>query len=229
MADAASSTIGTFLTEVQDCRAQAQGDPALAQALIAVKRWQSQRFAQTYADLLRSPIYGGCARFFLDELYGARDFSLRDAQFARIAGPLERNFLAAVAQTATTLAQLHAVTERLDLAMARHWLDLRAMPVQQRYASAWKALGCADQRQWQLDTVLELGRSLGQLTRKKSLGMMLRLMRKPAELAGLGALQTFLETGFAEFSRIAAQPQHLDQFLDIIASRESQWMASLFA
>ncbi|GAB4211719.1 MAG: hypothetical protein Fur007_02590 [Rhodoferax sp.] len=229
MAEQTTQTIGAALAEVEACRARAEHDPALAQALGAIKRWQSQRFAHTYADLLDSPIYSGCARFFLDELYGTRDFSQRDAQFARIAGPLERRFPAAVADTAATLAQLHAVTEQLDLDMAQQWMTLATVPVAQRYAQAWKAVGCATQRQWQLATVLELGRSLGQLTRKKGLRVMLRLMRKPAELAGLGALQLFLESGFDHFSTIAAEPAHLTAFLETIEARESQWMAALFA
>lgn len=57
-------------------RAEARAlDPGLA----VLRAWQSQRLARTYADLLDDPAYAPACRFFLSEIYAARDFSQRDA------------------------------------------------------------------------------------------------------------------------------------------------------
>ena len=95
------------MAHVAALRKAAMERPELNQAIIEVKKVQAQRFASTYADLLESPVYSPSARFFLEELYGARDFSLRDEQFARIAGALEFTFPSHVVATAIALARLH--------------------------------------------------------------------------------------------------------------------------
>ena len=66
----------------------------------------------------RSRATRGAARFFLDDLYGPRDFSERDAQFARIVPALVRLFPHEIVGTVQALAALHALSERLDSAMA---------------------------------------------------------------------------------------------------------------
>ena len=50
---------------------------------------------------------------------------------------------------------------------------------------------------------MKLGQDLTRFTRMPGLRMMLRMMRKPAQAAGLGALQHFLETGFDTFGAMA--------------------------
>ena len=55
------------------------------QRLVELKRWQSDRLARTYEDLAREPRYRAATRFFLDDLYGTKDFSGRDEAMMRIA------------------------------------------------------------------------------------------------------------------------------------------------
>src|SRR6478735_3941386 len=106
------------VAEVEQLRHENRAAPGLAGAVSAVKALQSRRFAGTYADLLAGGPYAAAARFFLEELYNDRDYTERDAQFARIAGAMEKLFPRDVADTAAALAELHALTESLDHAMA---------------------------------------------------------------------------------------------------------------
>ena len=117
----AAHTIRQSLSRVTTLRALASSDPELERALKAIKHFQARRFAGTYRDLLESDTFAAPTHFFLNELYGERDFSERDAQFARIAGALQTFFPAQVVETATALADLHALTESLDLEMARQY------------------------------------------------------------------------------------------------------------
>ena len=57
-----------------------------------------------------------------------------------------------------------------------------------------------------------MGNELAQLTRKPGLRTMLRMMRKPAHAAGMGALQQFLESGFDTFGQLARQRGAVEQF-----------------
>ena len=220
--------IRNAVARVAALRQQAMGRTGLANAVSEIKHLQARRFEGTYADLLQTPQYGPAAQFFLNELYSDKDYSERDAQFSRIAGALERIFPEAVVHTAVALAQLHVLTEELDVSMAEHWLahpnDTEAV----RYIKAWQAVGRRSDRDQQLATTLEVGAELDRLTRKPGLRTMLRLMRRPADLAGLGALQRFLESGFDTFATMGKKTGAVSHFLNLVGTRESKLIARLF-
>lgn len=224
----AKNIIRDAVTRVSVQRQAAAADPALAQAVHHIKRIQALRFAGSYADLLQSNQYRSAALFFLEELYSEKDYTLRDAQFARIAGALERIFPDQVVLTAVSMAQLHALTEELDLAMAMQWRLLDDADDASNYVSAWRTVGRRADRQLQLSSVIELGRELGRLTRTPGLRLTLKMMRGPANLAGLGSLQRFLESGFDTFAAMGRKGQGADFFLNTVRDRESSMLNRLF-
>lgn len=225
----AARTIRDAVAAVASLRQSAAGDARLLGALGEVKRLQSKRFAGTYADLLQGGLYQPAATFFLEELYGDKDYARRDEQFARIAGAIETLFPAHVADTAASLARLHALTEDLDLQMARIWLqqDAQGLPAR-RYAHAWRQLGRRQERADQLQSVIRLGEELARLTRMPGLRTMLRMMRGPASAAGLGALQHFLEIGFDTFAGMSRRRGTVETFLDTVRQREEALFALLY-
>jgi hypothetical protein len=223
----AAHTIRDAIARVAALRTQAQNSPALGEALRAVKQLQAQRFAGTYTDLLDQGPYGAATQFFLSELYGAHDFAERDAQFARIADALQTLFPKQVVATATTLAQLHVLTEELDCALARAWMEQPLefdTPQALRYVRAWRQMAASAQRARQLQMVVQTGKELERLTRLPGLRLMLKLMRKPALASGLGNLQRFLESGFDTFADLAQQPDGVATFLAWVQQRETGWM-----
>lgn len=226
--DASAQQIRDALQAVAQLRQKHAADPLLSRASLEVKRFQARRFQATYADLLQSPRYKTAAAFFLEELYGDRDYAERDQQFARIASTIARLFPQAVVNTAAALAQVHALTESLDDVMAEQWqadiADLEKLAEVPRYIDCWRKVADAAARHRQLEVVLNLGRELDRLTRKPGLRTLLRLMRGPANAAGLSSLQRFLESGFDAFADMrGAQP-----FLDLIEQRERKCIRSLF-
>lgn len=228
----AAATIRDAVARVAALRQDTAASPVLHTATLAVKTFQARRFAGTYADLLASKEYAGAARFFLDDLYSDKDYSLRDAQFARIAGALQRLFPRQVVATAVMLAQLHVLTEELDRQMALAWMGgavgVNGDPVAQ-YMACWSRVGRETDRNRQLAMVLEVGAELDRLTRTPGLRMMLRMMRRPATAAGLGSLQTFLESGFDIFAQMAGKEARAQKFLSTIRERESAWIRRLTA
>lgn len=223
----ASKEIREALARVTALRQLATGPGELAGALQTIKHLQAQRFAGTYPDLLADPTFSPSIRFFLEELYSARDFSDRDAQFARIAAAIERTFPESVIATVRALAELHRQTEELDMAMAQAWRQASGLNDAARYLVTWRTVNQRSARNWQLATVLNIGETLGRLTRKPGLRLLLKMMRGPAEIAGLGSLQGFLESGFDHFSGMAKSGA-VDTFLGIVRTRESAWIQQLF-
>jgi hypothetical protein len=217
-----AASILNHLQSVAEERARRRADAALSARVDAVKRFQHQRFSRTYADALAQPRYSAAAQFFLDDLYGPRDFSERDEQFVRIVGPLTRLFPAEIVATVAHLAELHALSEALDGALGA------ALPTPEidaaRYVAGWQAVGRPEQREHQVVLMLSIGHAIDRYTRNPILRHSLRLMRAPAHAAGLAALQGFLEKGFDTFRAMRGA----DPFLQLVATRERELISLLF-
>lgn len=200
-------------------RAQEEGLVAKVRAL---KEFQQRRFRHTYADLLSSQRHGAACHFFLEELYGPSDFTQRDEQFAKVVPSLVRLFPKEIVHTVASLAELHAMSERLDTEMGRHLVLPRVDAAS--YINAWRATGRTAQRTRQIELTLDVARSLDALTRKPLLRNALRLMRPPARAAGLGELQQFLERGFDTFRAMKGA----QEFVVTVEGRERELAAALF-
>lgn len=211
------------LAAVQAERERRASRPALAQRVQALKAYQQARLACTHGDLLADPRCAPAARFFLDELYGPRDFSSRDAQFARVVPALVRLFPGAVAAIVERVSALHALSEGLDTAMADAlpdgFIDSCA------YAQAWRTLGRPGAREQQIAWVVDIGLALETHAKRPLLRQTLRWMRGPAHAAGLSDLQAFLETGLDAFARLPSAAE----FLDTVSRRERELARALFA
>ncbi len=226
-------SVSDALAVVQTLRAQQLSYPSLQHAVSAIKRLQCVRFQHTYADALTHPDWVAPARFFLNELYSDKDYSQRDAEFGRIAPAIQRLFPQSVVGVATTLTQLHALSEQLDYAMAVAVIKTSVngvsdMQVRDRYVAAWREVGHRSARLDQLALVQRLGLGLSKLTRTRGLRTMLRMMRGPAHSGGLQHLQDFLELGFDTFQVLQRSSSGSEPFLALVNQRETDWIARLF-
>lgn len=203
-------------------RAIRLAEPGLVVRVQALKHYQQARFRKTYADLLKDPRYRDAAVFFLEELYGPKDFEQRDAQFMRIVPAVRRMFPQEIVQTVASLASLHALSETLDTEMGRRLPSASVTAAD--YAAAWRATGRPEAREQQIELTLAVGHSLDRYTRLPMIRTTLRMMRRPARAAGMSELQRFLETGFDTFKAMRGATH----FLDCIATRERALASALF-
>lgn len=196
---------------------------AIPGRLAELKAWQSQRLAGTYADLAAQPRYRAATSFFLDDLYGAKDFSARDQEMLRILPTMARILPASAVETAALAIELEALSEHLDQRAAAALAG--GAITDASYAAAYRAGSTPEERQRQVDLIDAVGRRLDALVRKPLVAGTLRLMRKPAHLAGLGDLQDFMERGFEAFRAM----EGADDFLTRLKEREEVVMHRLFS
>lgn len=191
-----------------------------------LREWQSQRLARTHHDLLNSPRFGPAARFFLDDLYGPKDFSRRDDEVEHIVPLMTRLLPPSALRTVAMAVGLDALSEELDgaMLMALRSADRIRQIDDEAYASAYRACDNRAQREEQIRLIVEIGTALAGLTRLPLLAAMLRMMRGPAHVAGLAELHDFLERGFAAFKYMGAA----DEFLHTIRDRETAMMVRWF-
>jgi hypothetical protein len=188
-----------------------------------VKHWQAQRLAATYADLATEPRYRAATEFFLEDLYGPKDFSGRDQAMLRILPVMTRALPDSAVETAALAIELEALSEDLDQRLAGALGPGALDP--ELYARAYRESSTPQERHRQIDLIESVGRRLDALVRKPFVHGTLKLMRRPAKMAGLEDLQDFLERGFQAF----VEMRGAEVFLETVRDREEEILRSLFS
>lgn len=197
---------------------------ALRDSLDRLQRWQRSRLDATYADLAAQPRFRPACEFFLDELYGGRNVHARDRQLKRVL-PVMRRFLPEHLLHATGEAmRLQAVSLEFDFALAGILVDVAEIR-QPDYARAYRQHGQWAARREQIELIQSLGELLDRAMRRTMVRRLVRIMRRPAEMAGAGLLQNFLERGLDAFARMRGA----DEFLATIRRRESKALEAMQA
>lgn len=201
-------------------RLRGDGLPARLREL---KAFQSARLRATYADIAGLPRYRAATAFFLDDLYGPKDFSARDAAMMRIVPVMSRVLPDSAVETAALAIELEALSESLDQRLAA---ALPAGPIDgDCYARAYRKSSTPLERERQIALIQAVGGRLDALVKRPLVYGTLKLMRKPAHMAGLSDLQDFLERGFTSFREMRGA----DHFLALIGERERAILSALFS
>ncbi|MEO7743031.1 MAG: hypothetical protein ABIR98_08855 [Usitatibacter sp.] len=191
--------------------------------LAELKAWQSTRLHRTYDDVATQPRYRAATSFFLDDLYGPKDFSGRDQAMLRIVPVMTRILPASALETASLAIELEALSEDLDQRVAA---ALHAGPIDEEgYGAAYRNGSTRAERERQIELIVAVGERLDALVKKPMVARMLRLMRTPASVAGLQDLQEFLERGFEAFRAMHGA----GDFLALVRSRETDILSRLFS
>jgi len=197
-------------------RASLAADPDGQAGREALRVWQANRLAHTHADLLDSRRFAKTASFFLNDIYGPKDLSRHEEDVRRILPLMKKVLPAPGLETVADAIELNALSESLDAdtvaALNRKVFSL----TEADYVEAYRMVGRRADRERQIDLIAHLGRSLDGLTRKPFIGTALSMMRKPALLAGLADMQSFLERGYEAFRAMKGA----EAFLETISSRE---------
>jgi len=199
-----------------------------------VKRWQHMRLAETYADLFADQRYRAATQFFLDELYGTNNGanegvnvlaapSIRDRDLIRMYPTMKRVLPKFALNTATKALALDVLSEEFDQALARELTGQTITAA--HYAVAFRAVGRKKDRLAQVKLMQDVGDRLDAVVKKPMLYATLKLLRGPSKLAGLAAMQRFLESGFSAFRHMKGA----NYFLLTIATRETQFIEAIFA
>lgn len=214
------------LLRVQVQQKLALDDASVRPRLVALRAWQARRLAASYADIRVTAPFAAACEFFLADLYGEGDFHDRDRAVERVVPIMLRMLPEGVLASLARAIELNALSHELDYGLAAQLpasCTSAELISDQQYAQAYKTGAAPGARRHQLVLLLTLGRELDRLVRKPLLSELLHLCRWPARLAGLGALQSFLERGFDAFGKLSGA----GKFLTIILRRERAFMDAI--
>lgn len=198
-------------------------DPRTRERVAAVKRWQTRRLMRTHADLSANPRYRAATSYFVEDLYGPKDFSARDLALLRIVPVMTRILPAKAVETAALSVEVEALSEALDHRLAAALPDGEID--EPSYVEAYRGSAEPHERRHQIQLIVDVGHRLDALVRWPFVFRTLKLMRTPARLAGLNDLQDFLERGFQAFDAMGGA----DEFLATIEQRERAILNRLFS
>ncbi len=207
-------------------RARFAEDASLGERRAFLRSWQAVRLARTHQDLLESPRFHDAAEFFLVDLYGPKDLSRHIEEVRRMVPVMTKVLSESGLATVAHVMELNILSESLDGAMVEALGADAATITIATYGAAYRKVGCAEDRKRQIDLLALLGEALDKLGRQRFIGMALKMMRKPAELAGLGELQSFLERGYRAFG---AMRGGAGEFVSIVVARERAISEALLA
>jgi hypothetical protein len=212
-----------FLEKLRHLRGLEGRDQTFFAELTRVKAWQRDRLARTYPDLASDPRHAPATAFFLDELYGGKDSAIRDRDLIRMYPTIKRLLPEFAFETVSKAIELDVISEGLDQAVTS---VLRGAPItESSYADAFRLAGGQVERLRQVGLMRDVGERLDVVVKKPLIYSTLKMLRGPAKIAGLGAMQQFLEAGFTAFRHMNGA----DHFLATIAERETQLIERIFA
>lgn len=226
-----ATRIRELLDEAHGLRERMTPGSTYAQDRVLLRAWQAERLAQTYADLLQDPRYCPATQFFLEDLYGPKDYALRDEGVGKVVRSMTKLLPKEALEVLAMALELDVMSERLDLALAQEMRsrqrDLKAplMISPTAYARAYRVCDNRAVRMQQIELIVTIGREVDRLTQKPMIETTLSLMRTPARLMGMGELQAFLERGFKAFRHMNGA----EEFLAVIERRERRIAEQLFA
>ncbi|GAC13453.1 FFLEELY motif protein [Aliiglaciecola lipolytica] len=194
----------------------------LTDALRELQDWQTKRLLATHQDLWESKRFRPAMTFFIDELYGPKDFSQRDQELARVVPKMAKIIPKQALESLEAALRLNSLSLELDIALTEQ-LDGKTIS-RETYAMAYCKCENQAQREEQIVLLERLGVDLADVVKIKGISTLLMLSRKPARMAGVESLHQFLESGYKSFKKLG----NVDDFIQPIVSRERALKNALF-
>lgn len=220
--DDKNEMIMSLRKELQDSKSEYErvhSDPILLSSIKAVKSFQKERLTKTHQQFLNNPDTNQAAQFFLNELYGEKDFSIYYKDLDKLLPTMEKMFPVSALNIITKALSLNLLTEKLDNQLAE---QLGSNFTEKQYWKSYNDIGTVEDRTFQLDLLKDIGQNLIKASKMPLISQLLSVMSIPAQQMDLMNLHNFLKNGFHVFKN-TKNPQF---FIDTIYSYEMDILKS---
>ncbi len=220
-----SNSLDQILQNLQEVEQMNQliTQQGLTAAIRKLQTWQTNRLIATHDDLWNSKRFRPPMQFFAEEIYGPKDFSARDIELARAVPKMAKVIPEKGLQSLQTAIRLNSLSLELDLALIQQLGN--DIINRDSYFHCYRQAGSQAQRTEQIQLLEMLSFDLPTVVNTPGISLILKLSRKPAKLAGVGMLHTFLEDGFNSFKKVG----DVNEFINPVISREKIMMDALFS
>jgi hypothetical protein len=190
-----------------------------------VRKVQVDRLRQTYDDYFKNPEYTKISKYFFEQIYGAGDKASRDAAFNKIYEKLSAAVNPKRITRVTQLKQLNELTDELDLRVAREFMKSRkkhALTLED-FEACYRALNNKDEREQQLQLLMETTRFFHRLAHIPLLGFVIKPTQYAARALGVEYIMEFFMEGYRSFRSV----KNAEPFMQAIEDREREYLNRL--
>ncbi len=172
--------------------------PKLHKALI---RFQVNRLKNSYQDYLEKEEYHKITRFFLNEVYTTKDITERNAGFKKVYQKFKGKVGASLANDLSKLIDLNDLSEHLDQLMVGklHQMGVGEKFSEDEYEEAYYLTDVYSERKEQINLIVKSLRTFHALSKYRSIGLTLSVIRPYALLKGARELMDFMQDGYRVF------------------------------
>jgi hypothetical protein len=213
------------LRKVRDRKVESQG---VTPQLALLRAFQAERLERTYADLMTDSRYREFGQFFLTDIYGGADYTQRNHDMAQLHGLLQRMVPEPLYHPLSLIVELHALTDRLDGLLLERLTSLagyQGAVTAPLYAEAYRLCDNYRDRVRQIDLIDEILMDLDEVVHARGSGLVLKMARGPARVAGWGEMAGLVERGFRAFKQLGSSAE----FRHVIKQRETRILDRIWA
>ena len=187
----------------------------------ALQKFQSERLAETYQDLMTDPQYEKIGHFFFKKLYAPEDFSFRDTSIKKLHKLLTGKVYSGIISAVSKVIELHELSDHLDNRMVEQMITqgVDEDMDMEHYQTVYRSLDNYDQRLYQIVLGAEVNQVFFELSKKWIVAVSLNTIRTAAHLIGMGRIIDFIYEGYAGFRAI----KNIDYFIETVNTRERAW------
>lgn len=180
-----------------------------------VQKWQAERLQRTHADLLVDPRYTAVTQFFLTDLYGGLDLTELAREVERALPIATRLLPESVMRTSALALELNALTGELDEAVTTMLFETmgESRISDKAMIEAYRACDNQAERHHQMQMLADLGGGLDRYVRSRVIYATFKIASRPAQMAGLSGLYSFLGRGFEVMRPMGSAQDFLTRFV----------------
>jgi hypothetical protein len=147
----------------------------LTETIRKLQTWQTKRLLVTHDDFWNSKRFKPAMQFFVDELYGPRDFSQRDVELARVVPKMAKILPNKALISLQAALRLNCLSLELDIALVQK-LGSEAIS-RSSYFDCYRQSGSQSKREEQIQLLENLSLDLPQVVKIPGISVILKLSR----------------------------------------------------
>lgn len=191
-----------------------------------LRRFQSQRLRDSYADLSARPEFAAAMEFFFTRLYSTEDTTARDEKFKGLYERIRKALSHDLAETIDKIVELHELSFMLDDRLVAV-LAAEDAPIEfdlETYDRTERLSDSYDERKRQIELLEFAFRLVHRYARKRGMGLLLRGAAKLPALKDEGRVVEGLLEGHKAFREVT----DIDAFIIEIVGRETERLDRIY-
>jgi len=185
----------------------------------AVQKYQLDRIKNTYKDFSISPQFKELTIFFFEQIYGPQDFGFRNDSIKTLYKKSHPFLRQDIVKAIEYVLELNDLSDTMDDMLVNQILKIGSQNEldKELYELAYIKCNNYDQRNYQIDLMVEATNRIFNLSHLWLIGASLTALHSFTDLLGMGKIMNFLYDGYQAFHNV----EDITPFVEAVYQRET--------